>query len=78
MAPKASTDRPYGLSEAEMKACICVLRLLAIDGNVRGFFLARAFNHIANNGLVQKIPIDKVALAKLTGHDKPNSAVKIW
>lgn len=23
-------------------------------------------------------PIDKVALAKLTGHDKPNSAAKIW
>ncbi|KAJ4413518.1 hypothetical protein N0V82_008505 [Gnomoniopsis sp. IMI 355080] len=57
MPPKPSTDRPYGLSDAEMKACICVLRLLAIDGN---------------------IPIDKVALAKLTGHDKPNSAVKIW
>ncbi|KAJ4386780.1 hypothetical protein N0V93_009678 [Gnomoniopsis smithogilvyi] len=54
---KSSADRAYGLSDAEMKTCICVLRLLVVDGNT---------------------PIDKVALAKLTGHDKPNSAVKIW
>lgn len=44
MAPKQDkTDRPYGLSDAEIKVSICVLRLLAIDGNVRGTSRTFAF-----------------------------------
>lgn len=82
MPPKTATPNttPYGLTEGELGVVLHAVKTQISAGTMVCYPTPPSFVYYAPFANTRSSPqvIDKDALAALTGHEKPASAMKIW